>query len=89
MCHDCLQCQRGKVHKQPAATFHVIPVPVSRFSHLHVDIVGPIPASSEGYLYLLPVIDRSTQWVEAVSMKLIEARTCVDAFISIWVGYDM
>ncbi len=89
MCNDCLQCQHGKVHKQPAAPLHVIRVPVSRFLYLHVDIMGPLPASSEGYVYLLPVIDRSTRWVEAVPMKSMEARTCVLVFISIWVASDM
>ncbi len=47
-----------------------------------MDIVGPLPASSEGYLYLLNVIDRSTRWVEADLMKSMEATMCVDAFIS-------
>jgi len=51
--------------------------------------MGPLPASSEGYVYLLPVIDRSTQWVKAVPKKSMEARMCVDAFISIWVAYDV
>jgi transposase InsO family protein len=60
--------------------------PARRFSHLHVDIVGPLPASSEGYVHLLIIIDRSTGWFEAVPMKSMEASTWVDAFISTWVA---
>jgi hypothetical protein len=31
---------------------HAVPVPQSRFSHIHVDFVDPLPESSKGYLYL-------------------------------------
>jgi hypothetical protein len=41
MCRACQQCQRGKVHKQPAAPVQAIPVPARKFSHVHVDLVGP------------------------------------------------
>jgi len=63
-----------------------IPVPARKFSHVHVDLVGPLPASSEGHVYLLTIIDRSTKWFEAVPLKNMEASTCVDAFISSWVA---
>jgi hypothetical protein len=43
LCRDCQQCQRGKVHKQPAAPLQAIPMPARKFSHVHVDLVGPLP----------------------------------------------
>jgi transposase InsO family protein len=86
MYRACQQCQRGKVHKQPAAPVQAIPVPARKFSHMHVDLVGPLPASSEGHVYLLTIIDRSTRWFEAVPLRNMEASMCVDAFISSWVA---
>jgi transposase InsO family protein len=82
MCRDCQQCQRGKVHKQPAAPLQAIPVPARKFSHVHVDLVGPLPASSDGHVYLLTIINRSTRWFEAVPLRNMEASTCEDAFIA-------
>jgi hypothetical protein len=79
MCQDCQQCQRGKVHKQLAAPLHAITVPAHRFYHIYVDLVGPLLASSDGLTYLLIVIYRSTRWVEAVPLRNMEARMCMDA----------
>ncbi len=63
-----------------------IPVSARKFSHVHVDLVGPLPASSDGHVYLLTIIDRSTRWFEAVPLRNMEASTCVDAFIANWVA---
>jgi hypothetical protein len=84
MSFDLQQCQRGKVHKQLAALLHAIPA--RRFSHVHVDVVGPLTASSEGHVHLLTVIDRSIRWVEAVPLRNMEASLCMDAFITNWVA---
>jgi transposase InsO family protein len=67
--------------------WQTVAVPARKFSHVHVDLVGPLPASSEGHAYLLTIIDRSTRWFEAVPLRNKEASTCVDAFISGWVGH--
>ena len=46
---DCQACSRAKVTRQPAAAVQSIPVPQQRFFHIHVDSVGPLPVSREGY----------------------------------------
>jgi hypothetical protein len=86
MCRDCQQCQCGNVHKQPEAPLHVIFVPSRRFSHEHVDLVGALPASLEGNVYLLTAVDRSTRWVEAVPLRKMEASPCTNVFIPHWVA---
>ena len=57
-----------------------------RFSHVHVDLVGPLPTSAEGFRYLFTLVDRSTRWVEAVPIKTMAAADCADAFIAAWVS---
>jgi hypothetical protein len=79
MCHNCQQCQlrdpegAGRL----AAPLHTIPVLAYRFFHVHVDLVGHLPASSEGHVCLLTAIDRPTRWVEAVLMLNMEASSCI------------
>jgi cleavage and polyadenylation specificity factor subunit 1 len=84
-CQECQACQRGKITTQPAAPVVPIPIPSLRFSHLHMDIVGPLPVSSEGFRYVLTIIDRSTRWLEVFPLKDIEAASIADCFIRQWV----
>jgi hypothetical protein len=81
MCSNCQQCQHGKVHKELAEPLHAIPVLARRFSHVHMDLVVPPPASSEGHVYLLTAIDRSTMLVEALPLPNMEASMCTDLLI--------
>jgi hypothetical protein len=48
--------------------------------------VGPLPASSDGHVYLLTIIDRSTRWMEAVPLRNMDAMasTCTDTLIANW-----
>ena len=62
-----------------------IKVPRRRFSHVHLDLVGPLP-SSQGFSYLLTMIDRTSRWPEAVPLSSITSESCTRAFISTWVS---
>jgi cleavage and polyadenylation specificity factor subunit 1 len=84
-CRACQQCQRAKASREPPTAVQPIPVP-ARFTHIHVDLVGPLPVSAEGYQYLFTVIDRSTRWAEALPLMVVATADCVDALISGWVA---
>jgi transposase InsO family protein len=58
-------------------------VPAQRFSHIHVDLVGPLPAS-EGATYIFTVIDRNTRWFEALPLCDISAKSCASVLIKDW-----
>ena len=67
------------------ALLEAIPVPPRRFTHVHVDIVGPLP-TSRGYTYLRTILDRTTRWPEAVPLQDITAAGCARAFMTGWVA---
>ena len=58
-CRDCQFWQLAKVTRQPHAAIQQMPIPVRRFSHIHLDLVGPLPRSKEGFNHLLTVGDHS------------------------------
>ncbi len=81
-CWDCVACQRAKTTKQPRASVQHIPIPSRRFSHVHVDLVGPLPVSEAGFLYIFTAIDKTTRWLEAVLLKDISTASCIEAWVS-------
>jgi cleavage and polyadenylation specificity factor subunit 1 len=83
---DCKACSRAKVTSQPAAAVQPIQVPQQQFSHIHVDIVGPLPVSKQGFRYLFTIIDRSSRMLEAVPLTNVKTETCRDDLISQWVA---
>jgi cleavage and polyadenylation specificity factor subunit 1 len=81
---NCLHCQKAKVHRHVSLQAAHIPVPVRRFSHLHVDLVGPLPRSS-GFSYLFTMVDRTTRWPEAVPLSSTTAADCAAALLQGWI----
>ncbi len=77
----CIPCQMAKVATHVQLAPASIPVPQRRFEHLHVDLVGLLPAPS-GYSYLFTVIDRTTRWPEAIPLSGISAAECATALFS-------
>jgi len=81
----CLSCQQSKIQTHIRSPVVAIPVPTRRFSHVHIDIVGPLP-SSHRFQYLLTLIDRMSRWPEVAPLTSISTESCVRAFISTWVA---
>ena len=84
---SCVDCQTSKVQRHSK---HLVQQPdlqpTSKFSHVHVDIVGAL-ADCGGMKYLLTVVDRATRYPVAVPMPDITADTVVKAFMSGWVAH--
>ncbi|BHF74239.1 hypothetical protein SprV_0401732400 [Sparganum proliferum] len=81
----CIPCQRSKIQRHNKAPIGLFPGPGARFSHVHLDIVGPLPLSN-GCSYLLTCVDRFIRWPEAIPLPDIAAPTVVKAFLSRWVA---
>ena len=59
---SCFRRPQSKIHTHVHASVPAISVPYRQFSHVHLDLVGPLP-SSHGFMYLLTIIDRTTRWL--------------------------
>jgi hypothetical protein len=86
-CRECQQWARGKIHVHVKSPMKQIGVPQTRFSQVHIDIVGPLPTTPEGYTHLLTMIDRTTRWPEVAQLRITSAVECADAFAAAWVAH--
>ena len=80
----CKSCQRSKVTRHirsPLETFKK----AGRFEHLHIDIVGKLPSCS-GKEYVVTMIDRTTNWVEAETTQSITAETIANILFKTWIS---
>ena len=82
---ECLACQTSKIQSHVRSPVIKILVPAKKFSHIHVDLVGPLPPS-EGFTHLLTIIDRTTRWPEAIPMVQTSTTDCAIALIRHWIA---
>ena len=79
-----IQSQISKIHHHTITPLSKFATPNNQFEKVHLDLVGPLPPS-QGYIYLVTVIDRLTHWPEAFPIPDSTAPTVARAFVSKWI----
>ena len=82
---NCIACQRSKVHTHTLSPVAQFRPPDSRFYHVHIDLVGPLPPA-QSYTHLLTCVDRFTRWPEAIPLFTTDTETVAKAFLSSWIS---
>ncbi|GFX52405.1 hypothetical protein TNCV_4324231 [Trichonephila clavipes] len=80
----CISCQKCKVHRHTKSKFGKYEVPDTRFSVIHIGLIGPLPPS-QGMTFCMTCIDRFSCWMEAVPLPDCKAETARKAFYEHWV----
>lgn len=78
-CNACHTCQIiGKPNK-PISKVPLVPLPIFEqpFTRVLIDIVGPLPKSSQGHIYLLTIMDMATRYPEAIPLRSLSSRIIV------------
>jgi hypothetical protein len=64
----CLHCHQAKIHRPTRLQPQPVPILQRRFSHLHIDLVGPLQYSGS-FNFIFTVIDFTSKWMEAVPLS--------------------
>lgn len=62
MCRCCPTCQVTAPRKAARAPLVSLPIIRPPFQRIAMDMVGPLPVTTEGYRYILTVCDYGTQY---------------------------
>ncbi|GFS91622.1 transposon Ty3-G Gag-Pol polyprotein [Trichonephila clavipes] len=81
----CASYQKSNIQRNTKTPLGTFSVPDAKFSHIHIDIFGPLPPS-EGHHYLFTVIDRFSRWPEAIRIPDMQAKTICRAIFDTWVS---
>ena len=82
---SCIPCQQAKVTRHTFSPIGTFPSTDTRYDHIHIHLVGPLPPSN-GCKYLLTCIDRYNHWTEAIPISDATAETVAQAFVSRWIA---
>ena len=86
---QCKQYQRrNPPHPTPTALLGTIQSS-HPFEKISLDIMGPLPTSSQGNKYILVVTDLFTKWVEAFPLKDTTTATLTEILFRLYVGVPL
>ncbi|XP_066970164.1 uncharacterized protein [Macrobrachium rosenbergii] len=88
---ECEICQvMGKPNQLiPKAPLNPIPAIGEPFSEIVVDVVGPLPKTKSGCMYMLTVVDRASRFPEAFPLRWITSRVVFEKLIDYFSRYGL
>ena len=85
---SCLACHRSKMSKQVCLPIGRFDVPACHFSHVRLDLLGPLPAV-DGFSHVFTAVDSSTLWPAAYPVRNNSAKNCVAALTTLILSFGV
>ena len=82
---NCISCAKHMIKLRKHASFmKLFPARCPR-EHVAIDILGPLPRTRSGYMYIVVITDRYSKMTAVHPLRNIAASTCAKAFCDEWV----
>ena len=82
-CASCPECQLVNPLAVPRAPLRPLPLVEAPFDRVGMDIIGPLERSSQGYRFVLVLIDYATRYPEAIPLRNISAKSVAQALFHV------
>jgi len=83
----CGLCQKSKSN-QPTVEFDQRPTAtLTPWTHISIDTLGPLPKDSDGFTYIIVVVDRFSRYLELFATKDCTARSAAKALLEVFSRY--
>ena len=83
---ECPSCQKNKIARHTSSYLSRLPIPSKRFSHIHVDLIGPFNRQDDN-TSLFTIIDRWSGWPEAIPVPdKCSAKNLAKILINCWIS---
>jgi len=80
----CENCKRNRSQKYPTPTESYPTRVEGPFTHVGLDIVGPLPVTQKGNEYIIVLVDYFTKWVEAEAVKSVTSQDVVEFLVKVF-----
>jgi transposase InsO family protein len=80
-CRQCSTCQKLRESFSSTVTTPYTLATYHPMQRVNIDTIGPLPASQEGYKYILTIIDTCSRWVELYPLQSVDALHTVPALV--------
>ena len=82
---NCISCVKRRIKLRKHDSFMTLfPARCPR-EHVAIDILGPLPRTRSGYMYIVVITDRYSKMTAVHPLRNIAASTCAKAFCDEWV----
>ena len=76
---SCISCQKVKSNNRRTPGFMKLFPAHKPFQMIHMDIVGPLPVTSDGYRYFVSIIDRFSRFCMLIPVRNIQTFAVIQA----------
>ena len=77
----CEICQKFNLMRKNKAKMVITDTPLEALDKCYLDIVGPLPKTSKGNMYILTFQDGLSKFVQAIPIKVTDSKTVADKFV--------
>jgi len=78
---QCPYCQKTSQRKVAITALPKTLASTVAMQRIHIDTIGPLPMDSQGYSYILVIIDKFSRWLLLYPLKTVSAQEAAEALI--------